>query len=133
MVTESTMQKRETASDHPERMRGGRAFVPHVDIVEREDRLVVLADMPGVKAGDVTIDYERGMLTIHGNVTPRQNPEQTHFMLQEYGVGDYYRSFHSGEGIDDTRIEAQMSDGVLTLTLPKSPDVMPRRISVKTT
>ena len=133
MATESTIQKRETTSAHPERMRGGQAFVPQVDIVEQEDRLLVLADMPGVKAEDIAIDYERGLLTIHGNVAPRQNPKRTHFMLQEYGVGDYYRSFHVGEGIDATRIEAQTRDGVLTLTLPKSSDVMPRRISVKTT
>ena len=132
MATESTVQKPETTSANPERMRGGRAFVPQVDIVEQEDRLLVLADMSGVKADDVAVDYERGLLTIHGYVAPRQDPEETQFMLQEYGVGDYYRSFHIGEGIDATKIEAQMRDGVLTLTLPKSPEVMPRKISVKT-
>jgi len=132
MATECTIQKRETGSAPPERMRGGRAFVPHVDIVERDDRLLVLADMPGVKADDVDVEYERGLLTIRGYVAPRQKPERTNYLLQEYHIGDYYRSFHVGEGIDAAGIEARTRDGVLTLILPKSSEVIPRKITVKT-
>ncbi len=132
MADETAMQKRETQDIKPERIRSGRTYVPNVDIIEQNDKLLLLADLPGVRPDDVEINYERGELTIHGKVSPRQDPENTNYLLREYGVGDFYRSFQIGEGVDHSRIEAELHDGVLTLTLPKSPDVLPRKIELKT-
>ena len=134
MATESSIEKRESQEiQQPERMRAGRTYIPQVDIVEKDDRLLLLADMPGVKPDQVNISYEGGELTIHGKVEPRQNPAETNFMLREYGVGDFYRAFQVGEGIDSSKIEAESKDGVLTLHLPKTKDAVPRKITVKAT
>lgn len=131
MADETSLQKRESEAIEPERMRQGPVFVPHVDIVEEDDKLLVRADMPGVKTQDLDIHYEQGMLTIYGRVVPRQDPEKIRPVLREYDVGDFYRSFRIGEGIDSERITADLRHGVLTLHLPKSEEARPRRIEVK--
>lgn len=131
-MAETAIKKREPQAVQPERVRGGRAYIPNVDIVEREQELLLIADMPGVRSGDLDLHYERGVLAIHGKVVPRQDPESTHFLLQEYGVGDFYRSFTVGEGIDANAIEAELRHGVLTVHLPKTQAILPRKISVKT-
>jgi len=132
MADETAIEKRETQDLQPtERMRSGRTYVPNVDILENNEKLLLLADMPGVKSDDLDIRYEHGELVVHGSVQPRQDAEQGNYMLREYGVGDYYRAFQVGEGIDSSKIEAELQDGVLMLHLPKSEQVMPRKISVK--
>jgi len=108
----------------------GPRYVPQVDILEDEEKLVVLADLPGVEAGDVDIQFENGVLAIHGKATPRQ-PADTPFLLREYGVGDFYRTFNVSESIDAGRISAEYADGRLTLLLPKVEAVRPRKIEVK--
>jgi len=132
MATDTTMQKCETTACTPERVHGGRTYIPAVDIVEMPEELLLLADMPGVKAADLSVNYERGLLTLHGRVTPRQDASTTDFLLGEYGVGDFMRSFQIGEGVDSARIQAELKDGVLTLHLPKKQEVLPRKIAVKT-
>ncbi len=126
----AAIEKRETQVTQPEPIRGGQTFVPAVDIIERPAELLLLADMPGVGSGSVNVSYERGLLTVHGQVTPRQDPN-SNYLLHEYGVGDFYRRFEIGEGVDASRIEAELRDGVLTVHLPKSAKILPRRISVK--
>ena len=106
-------------------------FRPNVDILERPDELTVLADMPGTCAQDVDIQFENGTLTLHGKVKDR-NPQETGYVMQEYGVGDFHRTFQVSEIIDVTRISAEYKDGVLILHLPKTEAVKPRKIAVKT-
>ena len=127
-TTQVTKREQETLRGEP--VRAGRTYVPAVDIIETDDRLTLLADLPGVKAEDLDITYEQGELTIHGKVRPRQE-SGTQFLLREYGVGDFYRSFRIGEGLDPARFEAQLKDGVLTLTMPKTAELTPRKITVK--
>ena len=68
---------------------------------------------------------------LHGRVEPRQNEGTTNYLLHEYGVGDYYRSFRLGEGIDPDKIEAHLKDGVMKLHLPKSEATKPKKIAVQ--
>lgn len=132
MAEETAMEKRENQEmQMTERMRAGRTYIPNVDIVENDKQLMLLADMPGVKSDDLDIRYENGELSVHGRVTPRQNVESGNYLLCEYGVGDFYRSFQVGESIDASRIEAELHDGVLRLHLPKTEQAVPRKISVK--
>jgi len=133
MANQTDIEKHETQElQRVERIRGGRTFVPSVDIVERDNELLLLADMPGVKPDDLDIRYEGGELAIHGKVQPRQESERTNFMLREYGVGDFYRVFQVGDSIDSSKIEAEVKDGVLTLHLPKTEQAVPRKIAVQT-
>jgi HSP20 family protein len=130
-MASETIQKRESQTVQPERIRGGRTYLPPVDIIEQDDRLLLVADMPGVKPQDLDVTYERGQLTVHGRVQPRQSPT-TDYVLREYGIGDFYRAFQVGEGLDASGIEAELRDGVLTLHLPKAKEAVPRKITIKT-
>ena len=113
-----------------EHTRNVRHYRPNVDIVERADELTVHADMPGVESDDIDISFENGMLTIHGKVKQRQ-PEDTDFLLNEYGIGDFCRTFRVSETIDSQGITAEYADGVLVLHLPKTEAVKPRKVAVK--
>ncbi len=125
-------QKPIQTTGQPELTRGGQTYVPAVDIIEKGDELLLMADVPGARAEGIDIQYERGLLTIQARVNARQ-PEGTSYTLREYGVGDFVRTFHVGETIDTTRIQAQLSQGVLTLHLPKAEAAKTRKIAVKTT
>jgi HSP20 family protein len=128
--TQPDVRKREVPVAQTEPVRSGPTYSPPVDIVEQNDQLLLLADMPGVRSEDVDIHYERGSLTICGRVPPRQDPDKVHYLAQEYGVGDYGRTFQIGEGVDAGKISAELRDGVLTVHLPKAAALMPRRIAV---
>ncbi len=112
-----------------ERTRTGCCYRPNVDILEQGDELLVVADMPGAKGDTINVKFEDGTLEIHAVVEPRQD-DQRQLLLQEYGVGDYYRSFQVSETIDASKISADYADGLLTLHLPKSEAAKPRRIAV---
>jgi HSP20 family protein len=131
-MSDTAIEKRETDMTEPESTYGGRGYAPTVDIIEEEDELLLLADVPGATAEDIDIDFERGLLTLHARVKPRQ-PQDTNYLLREYGVGDFYRSFRIGEGIDAGKINAEIANGVLKLHLPKAEAIKPRKVQVKTT
>jgi HSP20 family protein len=128
---ESTLTKRPEAAVTTERTRNRPCFCPNVDIVETADELLVMADMPGLKADDVNVQFENGALTIYGKVQDRQSAG-VQFLRREYGVGDFYRTFQVSELIDSERIVAAYVDGVLTLHLPKQAAAKPRKIAVQT-
>jgi len=117
--------------DAAEHTRCGCYYRPGVDILERADELVVLADLPGASGDKIDIDFKEGTLTIHAQVEPRQAEDQE-YLVHEYGVGDYHRSFQVSEAIDASKITAEYAEGVLTLHLPKAEAARPRKIAVKT-
>ena len=132
MAEQSTTIQKAPPSEvsRAERTRTGRAYLPNVDIIEKKDELLVLADVPGVKAEDIDIHFENGTLEICAKVRPRI-PEKTQMFLYEYGVGDFYRAFEVSEAVDAGKIYAKYADGLLTLHLPKVEAAKPHRIAVK--
>jgi HSP20 family molecular chaperone IbpA len=130
MSNEATMTAKEAEnSQHGERTRAGTYYRPRVDILEHQDELLLRADMPGVRSDAIDIRFEDGELTVHGKVEPRQ--EQAQMLLNEYGVGDFYRTFRVSEHIDASKIHAEYTQGVLTVHLPKTEAVKPRKIEVR--
>jgi HSP20 family protein len=113
-----------------ERTREQRVYVPRADIVETDDRVMVTADMPGVDEKSVEITLEKNTLTINGFVDAAA-PEGYRPVYQEYGVGDYSRSFVLSNEIDRNKIEASVKDGVLYLKLQKIGEAAARKIQVK--
>jgi HSP20 family protein len=124
-----TVAKQPNSVATPEQTRYGAIFTPRVDILENQEELLMFADLPGVRTEDLDLRYENGELVIHGRCKPRQQ-EGSH-LAQEFGVGDFYRAFSIGEAIDAQSIRAELKRGVLTVHLPKSEEVKPRRIAVK--
>ena len=113
-----------------EQMGPGLVFTPAVDIFETDKEITVLADMPGVKAGDLNIDLRENVLTLNGEVQAPEGADEMD-VIREYRTGKYYRQFTLSEMIDQAKIDANLKDGVLRLRLPKVEAAKPRRIAVK--
>jgi HSP20 family molecular chaperone IbpA len=114
----------------PENTRPRKLFVPRADIYESAEKIIVYADMPGVCENSLDITLEKNVLTINGYVES-EAPAGYTLAYAEYKVGDYRRAFTLSNEIDREGIEATMKNGVLKLTLPKSKDTQPRKITVK--
>jgi HSP20 family protein len=127
---ELKVKDKQEVSTTAEQTRPGLVFTPSVDIFETEKALVLLADMPGVKAENLSIDLRDDTLTLAGDVQPDQNSGEGEIFI-EYEVGKYYRQFSLSEIIDQTKIDAQLKDGVLRLTMPKVEKATPRKIAVQ--
>jgi len=132
MTDHTAIEKQEGNVAQVERTHSGKTYLPQVDIVEKDDEMVLLADMPGASPDGIDLNYEQGELTIQGLVKPRHDIESADLLLQEYGVGDFERRFKLGEGIDPNRITAEFSDGVLRVRLGKTAQSIARRIPVQT-
>jgi len=104
-------------------------YTPRVDILENEDELVLVADVPGVKPDDLDVRFEKDELTIQGRCEQRSFGQRV--VRGEYGVGDFYRVFTLSDNIDTDKIAAELTQGVLTVHLPKRAVIKPRRITVK--
>ncbi|MFO0945523.1 MAG: Hsp20/alpha crystallin family protein [Planctomycetota bacterium] len=119
----------EAAVPQAEPTRNERTFLPNVDILESAEELQVVMDLPGASPEGVDITFEKGTLTVHAKVTERR-AETAPYLLREYGVGDFHRSFQVDEKIDATKIAAEYVAGVLTLHLPKAQAAKTRKIEV---
>jgi HSP20 family molecular chaperone IbpA len=108
-----------------------RVFVPQVDIVESEDKILLVADLPGVGPEGLDVTLEKNVLTIRGTVTP-EVVEGYQLAYSEYETGNYERAFTVSNDIERTGIEAVINDGVLRLTLPKAKHAVMQKIPVKT-
>ncbi len=113
----------------PELTPGTTTFTPRVDIIETPEELLLYTDLPGVRSEDVDVRFENGELILHGKCPPRHQP--ANFLRNEFEVGDFYRVFTLNESIDAEKIVAELKQGVLTVHLPKSEALKPRKITVK--
>ena len=126
------VQKQEEAPvDEMERTRSRRSFVPRADIYETEKEIIVLADVPGANEKTVDITLEKNVLSITAYVEPAI-PSGFDIAYAEYEEGDYQRSFRLSDEIDQNKIEAVVSEGVLRLRLPKAQEARSKKIAVKT-
>jgi len=125
------IHKREAETpEKGERTRERKVYTPAVDIIERKDDIVVVADMPGVDEQSVDITLENDVITIYGKVD-EDIPEQYSLYFSEYGVGDYQRVFTLTDKADREKIQASVKNGVLRIVLPKAEAVRTRKIAVK--
>lgn len=128
--TTKDLQKKEVELEKGvERTRAKKVYTPAVDIIEKKDTIVVLADMPGVDEKTVDITLEKDLLTIHGNVEEEFHKDHR-LVLSEYGTGDYERTFTVSGEIDRDHIKATVKDGVLRLILPKAEIARTKKIPV---
>jgi HSP20 family protein len=102
---------------------------PRVDILETEQEILLLADLPGVRQEDVDVRFENGELSIHGRRVPANIGKKR--TLWEYEPAHYHRAFRLMEDVAADRIDAELKNGVLTVRLPKAEAAKPRKINVK--
>ena len=115
----------------PEQTRTGPVYSPAVDIFENDNSITVLADMPGVKAEDLKVDLRESVLTLSGRVTVPESAKESD-VLREYQTGTFFRQFTLSETIDQPKIDAKLTNGVLRLELPKVEKARPRQVIVRT-
>ncbi len=108
-----------------------RCTVPALDIVEKENEIVVNAELPGIKKEEVKITFENNILTLSSEKKASDVSEKSEFLLKEIRTSGFSRSVKFGLQVDASKISAEMSDGVLTITLPKSEEAKPKQIEVK--
>ena len=106
-----------------------RQFLPTADIFETDRSLTVVLEMPGAKKENVNVNVDDGILKIDGKIDFSKY-EGLRPVYTEYNIGHYTRSFRLSSAIDQTKISAEMKDGVLTVVVPKSERAQPRRIEV---
>jgi len=105
-------------------------FVPATDIYETAEELTLMAELPGIKADGLEVTVEESVLVIRGRPQAAGEPDGE-VLLQEFASGEFYRAFQLPADYDTAKIKATLKDGVLTLKLPKSERMKPRRIEVK--
>jgi HSP20 family molecular chaperone IbpA len=107
-----------------------RVFLPTADIYETQDALNVILEMPGVEKSNVEVGIEDGVLKVEGHLDFSKY-EGLQPLYTEYNVGHYSRSFRLSSKIDQSKIAAEMKDGILSLVLAKVQEAKARAIQVK--
>jgi len=102
-------------------------FTPLLDVRETDDEYLVLVDLPGVKSDDVTIEVSDRVLSISGSRVPVETGEP---QLSERPYGSFVRTLTLPQGVDDEKIAANYSDGVLELHVPKPIEQRPKKITI---
>lgn len=129
--SELTLHEREEVNPQaePEVLIEGPTFKPRVDLYETAEKLTFVADVPGVKTEHVEIDVRDNVLTVTART--RQLDARWRPVHEEWRPGHFVRQLRLGQQIDQSRISAQLRDGVLTVELPKVERLQPRRIEVR--
>ena len=107
-----------------------RVFLPNTDIYETQNALNVVLEMPGVDRNSVNVRVEDGILQVEGRLDFSKY-EGLMPLYTEYNIGNYARSFRLSDVIDQNKISAEMTDGVLSVVLPKVEKAKPRAIPIK--
>lgn len=127
-MSEATLTRTESAKPAVHERRP--VVAPPVDIFENDEKLLVVADVPGVAPADVAIHFEKGTLTFEGKRS-QAAPAGAKLVASESRFADYRRSFALPQGVDADKISAELDGGVLRIHLPKQAALRPRQIPVR--
>ena len=119
-----------TGAPAPQAPNTDAVYVPHVDIREEGERIVLVADLPGADQGSVELKVENQVLTIEAQARV-EAPAGYELVGQEYGVGRYRRDFALPDGVSPEGIKARLHHGVLEVSLPKREEEKTRKIKVE--
>ena len=105
-------------------------FVPSVDVIDRDDEVVVKAEVPGVKKEEIHVSLTGNLLTIKGETKQEQKEEKGDYYRCEISRGAFSRMVTLPADVDDTKAKAELHDGMLEITLPKLEPAKKRDISI---
>ena len=107
------------------------AWAPAIDVYETASAYIVTAEVPGVSREQIDLAFDESRLTLRGQRVDRRAADQVvHYHQVERSYGMFARTFEFADAIDAGRATADLADGVLTITLPKTSPPPPRRIEV---
>jgi HSP20 family protein len=108
-----------------------RAWSPRVDVEETDKEILVKADLPGVEPKDVEVTVRDGALILRGEKKEEREEKKKSYHQVERFVGQFYREIALPPGTDADKIAASSAKGVITVTIPKTPQAQPKKIAVK--
>ena len=110
------------------------SWAPVVDINESASDVGITVELPGIDPSAVEITYENDVLTVKGEKksTRKEGNTETRYHLVERTFGAFTRSFRMPKGLDESKVDAQYANGVLTIRVPKAAVPAPRKIEIKT-
>jgi HSP20 family protein len=114
--------------DEADRLRG--SWSPAVNILEKKDAIVITADLPGLKAEDVDVTVDNGVLTIRGERRLEEVSEGETYHRVERVYGVFERTFTLPNSVDINAIDAKFRNGEMVVTLPKREESKPRAVKV---
>lgn len=108
-------------------------LMPHVDVREEDHKIMVTAELPGMKEKDVELTLNDGVLTLKGEKKSETREEKDNVRMSERRYGSFMRSFRLPKSVDDGAVEARFEDGVLTVMIPKRAETLPEEKKIKIT
>ncbi len=124
---ERTMRRR---ADEEEGL-APRAWSPAVDIYETDEKMVIKAELPGLKKEDIDIEVRDNTLTLKGERKFEKEIKQENYHRVERAYGSFQRSFTLPSTIKQEAIEATFKDGILEVSLPKAAEVKPKKVEIR--
>ncbi|MEW5850077.1 MAG: Hsp20/alpha crystallin family protein [Myxococcota bacterium] len=106
-------------------------YTPNFDVKETKDAYIFRADLPGVTEDDIDISLSGNRLTISGKREEEERQEGERYFCYERSYGSFTRSFTLPEDVDVDNVNADFSNGVLKVMVPKAPEAQPKKISLK--
>lgn len=107
------------------------AFAPAFDIKETKDSYQFKADVPGIQEKDLEVTITGNRLTVAGKREEEREDKSDRYYAYERNYGSFSRSFTLPDGVDADKLNASLEKGVLSVVVPKKPEVQPKKISVK--
>ena len=107
-----------------------RGWAPAIEVFDKEDKYVVKAELPGMKEEDIDVSVVGDTLTIKGERKAESEVKEEDYYCCERSYGSFFRSIALPPNVDTKKIEASFEDGVLEVSLPKAPEVKPKKIAV---
>lgn len=107
-----------------------RGWAPAIEVFDKEDKYVVKAELPGMKEEDIDVSVVGDTLTIKGERKAETEVKEEDYYCCERSYGSFFRSIALPPNVDTKKIEASFEDGVLEVSLPKAPEVKPKKIAV---
>lgn len=106
-------------------------WMPRVDVLDRDNDLVVRTEVPGVDPESIEVTVEGGTLTIKGGRSFETEEDKDNYHRKEIFEGSFERTILLPEGIDAEAVTASSKDGILEISIPKQPQVLPRKVTVE--
>ncbi|MGA7329132.1 MAG: Hsp20/alpha crystallin family protein [Rhodomicrobium sp.] len=106
---------------------------PALDVKETDKEIVVKAELPGIDEKDVNLTVHNGILTLRGEKRSEKNEERENYHIMERSYGSFQRSIRLPDSVDEDKAQAKFDKGVLTITLPKKPEMVKsqKKIEIK--
>jgi HSP20 family protein len=106
-------------------------WTPQMDISETKDSLVTKVEVPGMESKDIQISLQDNLLTIKGEKRHEKEEKDEHYHRVERAYGSFTRSVRLPVAVDAAKVTATFKNGLLTVTLPKTPSARGTTIPVK--